>query len=259
MTAPNNQLSISFASGKTFTLQHENAQDFSLLPGESKYEIIDLAEHIRDSEDVSMKDFEYGYSELHWQIHFSDNSIAKTNYLLYKQDTTPTSNHEAEDRATYYGNFLRFHIATVKKMTLIPDSQIHITGAKMKRSDANVFILYNASGNEINLKIYDEESNLKLDKTLLSPQAYWENVLQESQAIIDNAEYQIENPHIFSEQYEIGEPSDEKTQLLRYLEQYGVWKATITKYEAELLRERAKESLGMEFNPSIPLPQQLSP
>ena len=83
--SPHSNIKLKFPSGRIYTPPFkQNAENIELKPGESKSFQIDLEQLLKESKDFSMKDFEYGLTELVWEIKLDDGKVITRNFWLVK-------------------------------------------------------------------------------------------------------------------------------------------------------------------------------
>lgn len=80
-----NVLKVKFPNGQVYTHQLDKADNLKLVTGESTYRKFDLEEILKQSGKYSLKDFEYGISELIWEI----NGVTRTFYLFKTNKPMP--------------------------------------------------------------------------------------------------------------------------------------------------------------------------
>ena len=80
-----NQVKLKFPNGRIFTPPlKKDAKNMELNPGESKTFKIELDQLLKESKDFSMKDFEYGLTELVWEIKLDKEQAITRNFWLVK-------------------------------------------------------------------------------------------------------------------------------------------------------------------------------
>lgn len=80
-----NQVKLKFPNGRVFTHPLKNdAKSIELKPGESKTFKIELDQILNESKDFSMKDFEFGLTELLWEIKLDKEQTILRNFWLVK-------------------------------------------------------------------------------------------------------------------------------------------------------------------------------
>ena len=80
-----NQVKLKFPNGRIFTPPlKKDAKNMELKPGESKTFKIELDQLLKGNKDFSMKDFEYGLTELVWEIKLDKEQVITRNFWLVK-------------------------------------------------------------------------------------------------------------------------------------------------------------------------------
>ncbi len=80
-----NRIKLKFPNGRAFMPPpKKDAKDFELKPGESKTFKIELDQLLKESKDFSMKDFEFGLTELVWELKIGDSKTITRNFRLVK-------------------------------------------------------------------------------------------------------------------------------------------------------------------------------
>ena len=80
-----NQVKLKFPNGRVFTPSlKKEAKSIELKPGESKTFKIELDQLLNESKDFSMKDFEFGLTELLWEIKLDKEQTILRNFWLVK-------------------------------------------------------------------------------------------------------------------------------------------------------------------------------
>ena len=80
-----NQVKLKFPNGRVFTPPlKKDAKNMELNPGESKTFKIELEQLLKESKDFSMKDFEFGLTELVWEMKLDKEHAITRNFWLVK-------------------------------------------------------------------------------------------------------------------------------------------------------------------------------
>jgi hypothetical protein len=80
-----NQVKLKFPNGRVFTPPlKKDAKNMELNPGESKTFKIELEQLLKESKDFSMKDFEFGLTELVWELKLDKEQAITRNFWLVK-------------------------------------------------------------------------------------------------------------------------------------------------------------------------------
>ena len=80
-----NQVRLKFPNGRIFTPPlKKDAKNMELNPGENKTFKIELDQLLKENKDFSMKDFEYGLTELVWEIKPDKEQTVAHNFWLVK-------------------------------------------------------------------------------------------------------------------------------------------------------------------------------
>ena len=80
-----NTIKLKFPSGNVLCVPYENTKEkIKLQPGEQSCFTIDLEKLLKESKAFSMEDFNYGLSELIWEIKQPDGQIITRNFYLIK-------------------------------------------------------------------------------------------------------------------------------------------------------------------------------
>ena len=80
-----NQVKLKFPNGRIFTPSlKKDAKNIELKPGESKTFKIELDQLLKENKDFSMKDFEFGLTELVWEIKLDKEQTITRNFWLVK-------------------------------------------------------------------------------------------------------------------------------------------------------------------------------
>ena len=80
-----NQVKLKFPNGRVFSSPFKKkAKSIELKPGESKTFKIDLEQLLKESKDFSMKDFEFGLTELVWELKLDKEQAITRNFWLVK-------------------------------------------------------------------------------------------------------------------------------------------------------------------------------
>ena len=81
----NSTVKLKFPSGKFFIIFQENSDEkIELQPGGQSCFTIDLEKLLKESKEFSMEDFNYGLSELIWEIKQPDGQVITRNFYLIK-------------------------------------------------------------------------------------------------------------------------------------------------------------------------------
>ena len=80
-----NQVKLKFPNGRVFTPPFKkDAKNMELNPGESKTFKIELDQLLKENKDFSMKDFEFGLTELVWEMKLDKEHAITRNFWLVK-------------------------------------------------------------------------------------------------------------------------------------------------------------------------------
>ena len=80
-----NQVKLKFPNGRVFSSPFKKkAKSIELKPGESKTFKIELDQLLKESKDFSMKDFEFGLTELVWDLKIANEKDITRNFWLVK-------------------------------------------------------------------------------------------------------------------------------------------------------------------------------
>ena len=80
-----NQVKLKFPNGRVFSSPFKKkAKSIELKPGESKTFKIELDQLLKESKDFSMKDFEFGLTELVWELKLDKEQAITRNFWLVK-------------------------------------------------------------------------------------------------------------------------------------------------------------------------------
>ncbi len=80
-----NRLKVKFPDGKTFVYQPSaTAKDLTLSPGKSEFVKFDLEDLLSQTKEFSMDNFNYGISELIWEIELPDKTVVTRQFKLLK-------------------------------------------------------------------------------------------------------------------------------------------------------------------------------
>lgn len=81
-----NSLKVKFPDGKTFIYKLNSGLSalLTLQPGKSEYIKFDLQEMLTKSDGFSMENFNYGMSELIWEVELPDKTVITKQFKLLK-------------------------------------------------------------------------------------------------------------------------------------------------------------------------------
>ena len=129
-----NQVKLKFPNGRIFTpLLKKDAKNMDLKPGESKTFKIELDQLLNESKDFSMKDFEFGLTELVWDLKIANEKDITRNFWLVKFNGELPEAHA--DSGYKLDGPLTLETFRDKKITALPEAKSYLNAKEDAKSE----------------------------------------------------------------------------------------------------------------------------